>query len=279
MSNSNKIPILIAEKAQGLALQLIPSIIQMSGKLGIQNIGQPNMVLPSICPSSDELQNLLTLRNNLIGKLNNVAKTIEILSKPISILNNVVNTTSTILETTDKARIAANIALAFIPLTPGAGPAAINTLKDLVELLRPPIQITKNTINSISEALDYANNIIAKLLSLFEIIDQILSKCGVSSSDLTSTSDFVNQINNQYIQVQQQNQSVNAGLSNSQIYQGFTLEVVEEPFSPTVNRRRAVAKNSQGIILLQTPLSFTSTSQILIQQLKLIIDNSDLKAF
>jgi hypothetical protein len=39
-----------------------------------------------------------------------------------------------------------------------------------------------------------------------------------------------------------------------------------------------VARNKDGIILLQTPPSFTTKPQILIAELKLIIDNSDLKA-
>lgn len=266
-----KIPVLIAEKAQGLALQLIPTITQIAEQTGIQNIGQSNMVMPTTCLPQDELQKILGLRNNMIDKLNSISKTIELLSKPITTLNTVANTTSTILDTTDKARIIANVALAFVPLTPGAGPAAINTLKDLVELLKPQVQTLKNTISSLSEALDYASNIIFKLLNLLKIIDQYLVKCN-QNAILTSTSDFVNQIDQQYTAAQNQQ------TSGSQVYQGFTLEVVEEPFSPTVNRRRAVAMNPQGIILLQTPLSFTSSPQILIQQLKLIIDNSDLKA-
>lgn len=272
--SESRIPLLIANNTQKLIEQLVPPIIQIADRTGIKNIGQTDMQMPSSCLNQSELQEILILRNNLINKLNNVSKTIEILSKPINTLTTVVNTTSTILETTDKARIAANIALAFVPLTPGAGPSAINALKDLVELLKPQVQIAKNQITSISEALNYASNAIFKLLSLLQTIDQYLLRCGINSSNLISTSDFVNQISNQYSQAQQQNQSL-----NSQVYQGFTLEVVEEPFSPTVNRRKAVAKNSQGIILLQTPLSFTSTPQVLIQQIKLIIDNSDLKAF
>jgi len=270
--SQSKIPLLIVNNAKKLIEQLVPSIIQIADRTGIKNIGQPNMEMPGSCLPQNELQEILTLRNNLIDKLNTVSRTIKTLSKPIDTLNTVANTTSTILDTTDKARIAANIALAFIPLTPGAGPSAINTLKDLVELIKPQVQTLKNTISSISEALDYASNAIFKLLNLLKIIDQYLLQCGVNSSNLSSTSDFINQIDQQYTIAQTQQ------TSDSQVYQGFTLEVVEEPFSPTVNRRRAVAKNSQGIILLQTPLSFTSTPQILIQQLKLIIDNSDLKA-
>lgn len=270
--SQSKIPLLIVNNAKKLIEQLVPSIIQIADRTGIKNIGQPNMEMPGSCLPQNELQEILTLRNNLIDKLNIVSRTIETLSKPIDTLNTVANTTSTILDTTDKARIAANIALAFVPLTPGAGPSAINTLKDLVELIKPQIQTLKNTISSLSEALDYASSAIFKLLNLLKIIDQYLLQCGVNSSNLSSTSDFVNQIDQQYTTAQNQQ------ISGSQVYQGFTLEVVEEPFSPTVNRQRAVARNPQGIILLQTPLSFTSSPQILIQQLKLIIDNSDLKA-
>jgi hypothetical protein len=53
---------------------------------------------------------------------------------------------------------------------------------------------------------------------------------------------------------------------------------MEEPFSPTVNRRKAVAKNSNGIILLSTPSSFTTDTQVLFAELKLIIDKNNLKA-
>jgi hypothetical protein len=61
-------------------------------------------------------------------------------------------------------------------------------------------------------------------------------------------------------------------------YQGFTFEIIEKPFSPTVNRKIAQAKNSQGIVLLQTEPSFTQNPQVLIEELKLIINRDNLKA-
>ena len=65
----------------------------------------------------------------------------------------------------------------------------------------------------------------------------------------------------------------------SSVYKGFTLDIVKESFSPTVDRVKAVAKNPQGIVLLQTPLSFTTTPQVLVSEIKLIIDsNPNLKA-
>ncbi len=46
-----------------------------------------------------------------------------------------------------------------------------------------------------------------------------------------------------------------------------------------VNQNIGVAKNQYGIILLQTNPSFTTTPQVLIDELKLIIDRDNLKAY
>jgi ribonucleoside-diphosphate reductase alpha chain len=66
--------------------------------------------------------------------------------------------------------------------------------------------------------------------------------------------------------------------NKNQVYQGFLFEIMEEPFSPTVTKRKAVAKNKDGIILLQTPSSFTTDNQVLFAELKLMIDKNNLKA-
>jgi hypothetical protein len=268
----SKLPLLIINSSQKLIKQLVPTITQITTETGIKNIGQPNMEMPTTCLSRNELNSILQLRNNMVSQLNSVSRTIETLSKPIDILNTVVTTTSTILDTTKTARTAANIALSFIPLAPGAAPAAINILGDLIDILDPNVQTAKNKISSISEALDFANDKIFKLLNLLKSIDLYLTRCGIPSTDLSNTSEYVNKIDQQYTQVQE-------SPATSQVYNGFTLDIVEEQFSPTVKRIKGVAKNSQGIILLQTPLSFTTSTQVLIAELKLIIDRSNLKAY
>ena len=107
-----------------------------------------------------------------------------------------------------------------------------------------------------------------------------MKKCSKTPPQLTP-------LNNSLLALEQTQNQVNATPTESthngfileiSTYNGFILEIVEEQYSPTVKRVKAVAKNAQGIILLQTPPSFTTTPQVLIEELKLIIDSSNLKA-
>jgi hypothetical protein len=268
----SRLPSLIVDNAKNLINQLVPSIIQITDKVGIKNIGQSDMVMPGSCIPQSELQEILQLKNNLTNKLNSTSRIIESLSRPLDTLNTTVTTLSTTLDSTKIAKTAANVALAAIPLTPGAAPSAINILSDLIDVLSPQVQNTKNTISTITDSLDYTNAVIFKILNLLKIIDQYLIKCGIPSTDLLSYSEYVNNVEQNYIQPGQTNQT-------NQIYNGFILDIEEEQFSSSIKRIKAVAKNSQGIVLLQTPLSFTTTPQVLITELKLIIDRSDLKVY
>ena len=116
--------------------------------------------------------------------------------------------------------------------------------------------------------------LLPKLIIILTAIDTYLQKClQVSPPALSS---YLKTAVDNYNQAQ----AANEFLSNSgTTYNGFLLEVVEEPYSPTVNRRKAVAKNGQGIILLQTPWTFSTDNAILIAEIKLIIDSNDLKTY
>jgi hypothetical protein len=279
----DQIATLIRQKGQDLLIQLIPVIVENATELGIKNIGLPNISYPDSCPTKEDLDKALMTRNQLVDKLNKTSKTIETLSKPLNTLNTIVNTTSITLDTVSGAISAAKIAIPLLPTpTPGApdpGNSALVALDSLNELkkdkLKPKIDITKVIISSISLALDTTNKVLISIIQLLKSLDFLLLRCGASEDQLTPFSDYLNKIEQNQQQIQARDNNTNL----SSIYKGFTLEIVEKQYSPTVKQIQAVAKNPQGIILLQTPLSFTTVPQVLIEELKLIIDSNDLKAY
>lgn len=269
--SDTKIPVLIIENVEKLLQQMIPSIADIIQKTGIKTTIPPTF--PS-CLLQDELQKILKIRNDLVNKLNSVSKTIESLSKITNTLTPVLDTTKTSLDIAKTVVKTAEVALIAIPPTVPIPFSVLNTYikaDKLINTTLPPIITqTTNKITSIATATDYANNTIFKLLDLIKKVDQYLINCGISSSSLTATNNYINNVTQQYTELQN---------TSDNVYQGFILEIVEEPYSPTVNRRKAVAKNNNDIILLSTPLSFTTDDKTLINQIKLIIDSSDLKAY
>jgi hypothetical protein len=276
MQGRDKIPLLLAEKGQDLLKQLVPYVIQMAIQAGIENIGTPNVKLPTTCLVPDELSKMLALRNNLVSQLNAGVKVITTLSKVLDPLNLSVTTGVKSLNTVNVAITAAQILASLSPVPPPGSMDPANSIlvgidksnKFLTNTVVPNLQKAKNTVSAISISLDFTNKTLLSLIGLLNSIDMYLKGCKVEGLD--ALDDYLITLQ----QVQQQTKEI----ENTATYKGFTLEVVTEAFSPTVNRNKAVAKNNQGIILLQTPLSFTTVPQILIAELKLIIDSSNLKA-
>ena len=277
----SKIPLLIVNKGQELVNQLIPKIIDIAAQTGIENIGTPNIKFPNTCLPQDELKKILDVRNALVDKLNSTVQTINSLKKIVDPLNVVVTTSTAALKTLDTSIKVTKTAIPFLPSAPPGYPSppaiatnVVDTLRNLVTTTTPKIIKAQNTISSIAVTMDFINAILLKIIGLLNSIDKYLKGCNVTTDTLTSLDSSLTQLEREQAAAEAQAQNPST-LNN---YKGFILEVITEPFSPTVNRVKAVAKNAQGIILLQTPLSFTTTSQVLIEEIKLIIDSGNLKA-
>jgi hypothetical protein len=280
-----KIALLIIKKAQDLVTLLIPIIITTATKIGIKALGKAKEKLPDTCLPQKELKKILDIRNKLIDQLNNVNATINILTKPIDTLVEIVDANEKILTGLNVAKLALQIAIPLVPTSPPGLPdlanpsiIAVTAIPDIEDFLKNNITSIKNPIYSLKKSKDHVNIIFLKLINLLKSLDKYLIGCGIKNEliPLSPSLQALDETQNQQIL---DAQNVNAVDFPSSVYKGFTLDIVKEPFSPTVNRVKAVAKNPQGIILLQTPLSFTTTPQILISNIKLIIDlNPNLKA-
>ena len=59
---------------------------------------------------------------------------------------------------------------------------------------------------------------------------------------------------------------------------GFEMGVITEVTDKPLKRRRAIARNKQGVVMLQGEFSFSSIDQILIDELVFYIQQNNLKA-
>lgn len=283
MTGQDKIAVLLAEKGQELLNQLIPKIVDIAVQTGIQNIGELKEKLPDFCLPPDELKKILTIRNALVDKLNSASQTINQLKKITDPLNKVVTITSTTVNTIDSVSKALPPIITAIPTTTPGSPdpgkallVSLDSLNKVLAKITPKITKAQNTISSIATAITFVNNILLKIIGLLNSIDKYLKGCNATSDTDTLTS-----LDSSLTQLVQEQAAAEAQAQNPSTltnYKGFIVEIITEAYSPTVNRVKAVAKNAQGIILLQTPLSFTTTPQVLIEEIKLIIDSSNLKA-
>jgi hypothetical protein len=109
---------------------------------------------------------------------------------------------------------------------------------------------------------------------LLNLLDSLVGKC--ASEDNIS----YEQINSDILNLLPNQSSLNPIINPTQnFYKGFTIDVVtEESQLSNYPQRRAVAYNKFGIIILKGPLSFSSDPEVLIDELKYIIDSQDLKA-
>lgn len=289
MAIQDKIPVLLANKTQELVEFVVPAIVNLAFQIGMEKLDDitGEIVLPELCIPAIELQKVLNIRNNIVSKINSASKAIEALQKPLNTLNTTVNISSQALQTINIAILAAEIAIPLLPTsvpgTPNPAGIALTALTKIKDLKTPTtykINTAKNGINSITSALDYVNSILSQIIALLNSIDVYLLRCGGATIDPTNTDENkkLTSLSPYLLNVESNATKVEIDPNKNQIYQDFLLEIMEEPFSPTVTKRKAVAKNKDGIILLSTPSSFTTDNQVLFAELKLIIDKNNLKA-
>ena len=221
------------------------------------------------CPAPDQLQRLIDTRNNIVGQLNSIGAKLNTLNFSIGGIQDVTNTLKTLLSTVETAKLITSAAAKLIPFgLPGAVPALLSDLETIDDKVLPLLEKNSGSINATAVPVAVVTSIINKIVNSLGQLDDLIKLCSPNST-LDSLSETIIQTANTQTQAD----------TNDGSYKGFTFEVEEVPFSPTVNRRKAVAFNQQGIPLLETPLSFTTNNQTLIDELKLIIDRDNLKAY
>ena len=271
-------------KPKGLA-KLAPSLLTIGSQVpqiiqpSLQNLIQKYIPDPNTCPSPVLLQQLTVERNNIVNSLNNVGKSLTRISTLLTGVSTFLNIILPLIQNIRNVKVVTNQILKALPPgipSPALAVSLINDLADASDTLRfkengtPKIPELKGSLNSVVLTVSVIGTYILQAKALLDVIDAYIKKCDQYAT-LDPISKEINDISNAQAQASQ--------TQNQVTYNGFVIEIEEIPFTPTVTRRRAVGKNQTGIVLIQTELSFTTDNLTLINELKLIIDRDNLKAY
>jgi hypothetical protein len=232
-------------------------------------------------PNSPAIKKIITIRNGLVVSLNTIGKQLDNITKTITGLSTFLSLTEIVLTSLDTAKTLLSVGSKFIPSPPGVPGAITSGLADLETIIRKKLftptgeaKLPKiaGSIAAAAIPISIINIYIQQLVGILSALDIKLKQCVPNQvNDLLPFSDNI-------ISISAQQTQANATI-NQTTYNGFLIEIETVPYTPTVNRYRAVGKNQSGITLVQTDLSFTLEPQILINELKLIIDKDNLKAY
>jgi hypothetical protein len=265
LTGTAKIPKLILNLGIQISTLLLPQALSLLQKL-------------DICPTDAKLKEIINTRNGIVRSLNSISKTLSVLTKIIDGINTTISTLTGIITGLQTAKTVASAAAKASPVVPGAIPATLSDLGDLINKLtfsttgKAIIENYKSIVASASLSISMVNKYILQIITVLNSIDSKIKTCNkYVSNDLSTISPDLIKI----ADLQKQAEKT----QNNTTYNGFIIEIEKVPYTSTVDRKRAVGKNQDNITLIQTPLSFTTDDQILIQELKIIIDKDSLKAY
>jgi hypothetical protein len=236
---------------------LIPSVLTMVASFGLTQISNytpdklPSLLDQSTCPTISELDDLIKRKNKLVKQLENSLKIIDITTKTLGITQGVISV----------LQITLNIAELNPPIT---NPIPLGVSKRLDQTIS---KLSSVNIGILS-ILVILRQVLIQAIQILNLLDQLIQKCYPEAEQLRLSSELT------ILTTQQSNQQ-SPIITN---VNGFEMGVETEITEKSLKRRRAIARNKQGVIMLKGEWSFSSIDQILIDELVFYIQQNNLKA-
>ena len=254
--------------------RLIPLILTLIAGFGVTQVnkliakGTPKIsdIQNQItCPTQAELARIISRKNRLVKQLNRLLKVIQSTEKFINSIKKFISTSSKTILGLDISSLALP---SSIPPGIGISVGIINKSGDVINLLKNQIKGEQGKIDNLVSPLTLLKSVIAQALQYLNLLDNLVQHCYPDanqeqiSAELTAiTTDESNQESPIVTDVN-----------------GFTMGVETEVTDSSLKRRRAIATNKQGVVMLKGEFSFSSIDQILIDGLVFYIQTNNLKA-
>lgn len=205
------------------------------------------------CPSPEELTRLINRKNKLVKQINKSYQIIDSTTKALGISQKVITS----------LQITYNIGLTVAYPSPPSVPIALQKIKTFLDKL--------NIANaSILATLILTRQVLTQLLQYLNLLDSLIQHCSPDNSQAQEQLSV--ELTALTLQQTQQESPIVTNVN------GFEMGVETEPTTNSLKRRRAIARNKQGIVMLKGEWSFSSIDQILIDELVFYIQQNDLKA-
>lgn len=261
---------IITIKAQILAFagvaqnKLFPLAISLMVVFGITKLEKEEQET-AVCPNNELLRELIKRRNSIVKQINQMWIVIA--------ANTAIAALFLYLSIQLKGVKSSISAIGFPVATPpgvGVPYSLIAKLEDVKELLKDLVDISEDLKKALLISLIFLVISLIIILRYLKRVDELIENCG---GDIP-----MEQINAELLAIQANSQEQgNPILTN---VNGFKLSVVQEDKSKVGDqyKRKAIAKNSGGIIILQGEPSFSAEDQILLDELSFYIIQNNLKA-
>jgi hypothetical protein len=240
--------------------RLFPLALNLLLAFGISKLTQRKQ---KICPPRSLLLNNIARRNRIVKQLNQIF-------------------TSLIINTTIAAAVffvsnqfkAGRLSVSSLSIPLATQPySSVSLLQQVERILKAFEEQNKELNKQILIALIFLVASLIIILALLKGIDELTQECAQEENiDLEPISQELTSLTNE---------ANEEGIISADKINGFTLEVqsLDQNAVGKLKRRQAIGKNAQGIILVKGDPSFSSSDQILINELAFYIQSNNLKAF
>jgi hypothetical protein len=226
------------------------------------------------CPPDRELRKIIRTRDNLLKAINGLEKRLNTFKSLANKLGPAITAAKIAIKTI--TAIPRPTVLQFVPdpgaLVKGVPFSALTKLSDRLIFLNKLLDSLEGDKEGILGVISSVSTTIASLKQRLSILDNAIEACSKKSPDLPGI----------VKQVQPKANTGSEGTPTNELgnidpryeHKGYILAIIEDPNSPAIAPRRyAVAKDNKGTVVLRGQSSFSSDTQILLDEIKFRIDN------
>lgn len=262
---------------KGIVIPLVLGLIAAYGISEVKKIIEKSKTNPAeafeeieniiACPTKEEMDKLIATKNKLVKKLNDTLKVITKTTDTLAQSEKILAIVSPTIKIIRQLPTPVAIGGVGIPLNVITG--VQDTLKFLDTLVEKLLYVNTTTL----AILNLLRGVLAQVVDFLNLLDLLIQFCNESDPNPERTQ---SQISNELRALtNEQSQQLSPVVTN---VNGFTMGVEIEVTDKPLKRRRAIATNKQGVVMLKGEFSFSSIDQILIDELVFYIQQNNLKA-